>query len=321
MTPQMAGALACVGCHVLSRDGKKMAIGQDIPAPAPYKVYDVATRTPVTSNGQPVGGTSNFFSFAPDGVKLLISDGVKIGVQDSTTGTIDNPAIVPLGTMPDWSPSGKYVVYAKPAAPPPFGIGVPGVESASLELLTHQAGTFTADKTLVPFMGQNNYYPAFAPTDDWVVFNRSPANAESFSNAPPAGDGELWAAEVATGAQVRLDRASTGGSCSWPKWAPDVGTYHGGTILYLTISSARAYGLRLAQGTQVQLWMVGFDPVKAKAGNDPSFSAFWFPYQNLGAGNHIAQWVTTVERKPCLDKSDCGPDEICQNGKCYPVVK
>ena len=109
MTPQMAGAFTCVGCHALSRDGKRIAIGADIPAPAPYKVYDVATRKPLSAEAGVVGGVANFFAFSPDATKLLFSDGVKIGMQDVATGTIDNASIIPLGTMPDWSPDGQLM--------------------------------------------------------------------------------------------------------------------------------------------------------------------------------------------------------------------
>jgi len=298
-----------------------MAIGQDIPAPAPYKVYDVATRTPLSTEGGVMGGTANFFSFSPDAKQLLYSDGVKIGLQDAESGTVINPSVISLGTMPDWSPNGELMVYAKPATAPPFGLGNPGVSSASLEVVKWENGAFGAPSPLVPFQGQNNYYPAFNPTQNWVAFNRSPANMDSYAAGPPSGDGELWAAQVQTGKQIRLDAANEGGSCSWPKWAPDVGSYYGGTVMWLTVSSARAYGLRLGAGQKVQLWLAAFDPKKGEQGVDPSFPAVWFPFQDLSGGNHIAQWVTTVERKPCIDKSECETGEICDNGKCVPVVK
>lgn len=40
--------------------------------------------------------------------------------------------------------------------------------------------------------------------------------------------------------------------------------------------------------------MVGVDPARAAAGNDPSFVAFWLPFQDLASGNHIAQWVEEI---------------------------
>ena len=321
LSPPTAGALACVGCHALSRNGTKMAVGMDIPAPAPYKVFDVATRQQVVAGGQPLGGAANFFSFSPDGGQLLYSDGVKIGWRDTTTGNIVNDAAIAEGTMPDWSAGGDRVVYAKPATPPPFGIGIPGVSSGSIEIVPFLGGAFGAPSTLVPFEGENNYYPAFTPSQDWVVFNRSPSNTESFSNAGAAGDGELWAVASAGGNPRPLDAANEGGATSWPKFAPGLHSYHGGTLVWLTFSSPREYGLRLGKGEKVQLWMVAFDAAKAAAGEDPSFPAFWLPFQDIAGGNHIAQWVTKVERQPCTKDTDCAGNEVCNAGVCYPLVK
>lgn len=324
MTPQEAGALVCVGCHALSRDGKKMAIGADIPAPAPFKVYDVATRAPLTGSSGPLSGASNFSAFTSEGSKLFYSDGVKIGVYDAVAGAVINDTLIPLGTMPDVSPNNKMLVYARPQTAPPFGVANPGVSSASIEVVNFDmnANTVSAPTYLAQFQGANNYYPAFSPTADWVVFNRSPANGDSFNNAPPAGDGELWAVASAGGSPpVRMDAASTGGSTSWPKWIPNVGKYYGGTIMFLTFSSARQYGLRLTQGQQTQLWMIAFDPAKAKAGEDPSFPSFWFPYQDISGGNYIAQWVTKIERQPCTEKSECKAGEDCIDGNCFPIIK
>jgi hypothetical protein len=319
MSPQQAGALACVGCHALSRDGKAMAIGRDIPAPAPFRVYDVATRQPLVGTNGTVQGAANFFSFSPDSKQLLFSDGIKIGVMDVITGETINPSMIPLGTMPDWSPNGKLIVYSKPSTPPPAGIPIPGVQGGSIETIEILPGSLGPPKVLVPFQGANNYYPAFSPTQTWIVFNRSPSNAESFSNAPPAGDGELWAVPSDGGTAIRLDNATTGGSTSWPKWAPDVQTYWDGTILWLTYSTARQYGVK--SNANVQLWMVGFDPKRAEQGKDPSLPPFWFPYQDPSSGNHIAQWVTQIERQPCIDDTECPVGEFCIEGKCFPVVR
>ena len=227
--------------------------------------------------------------------------------------------------MPDWSPDGLSMVYASPQTPAFFA--VPGVSSAALVEMQWNGLGFDTPTTLVPFAGQNNYYPSFSPTGQWVVFNRSPSNAESFSNAAPdpdAGtvpDGELWAVAAAGGTPVRLSAASNPGACSWPKWAPVLHDYYGGKIMWLTVSSARAYGLRLAAGEQTQLWMMGFDPARAAAGQDPSFPAFWLPFQDMGSGNHIAQWSETVPRASCTGTGSgmCDPSEQCVNGSCVPV--
>lgn len=320
MDARTGGASFCVGCHVLSRDGTRAVVGKDIPSPANYNLFDVATRAQLQGNA----GTGDFFSFSPDGQMLLSSDGITISWQDLVAGTQRSSAIVPSGTMPDWSPSGARVVFAKPRSAPFFS--APGVDSAALEVTTFDGSGFSPETTLVPFNGQNNYYPAYAPTGDWVVFNRSPSNSESFSNAAPdpdAGkvpDGELWAVASGGGTPLRLDQASNPGACSWPKWAPVVSDYFGGKALWITFSSQRPYGLRYTGGLTTRLWMAGFDPARAAAGQDPSLPAFYLPFQDPSGGNHIAQWVTSVARKGCLSSNDCPTGEVCTNGQCKPPI-
>lgn len=311
----------CVGCHAMSRDGEKMVVGRDIPSPAPYTVYNVITKQPTTAGSGPVTGAGNFFSFAPDTSSLLVSDGVKISWRSMVSGAVIQDPAVPLGTMPDWAPDGKNLVFAKPKTPPVLGIAQPGVSSASIELAAFTGTGFAASKTLVAANGQNNYYPAFAPTSDWIVFNRSPSDRNSFDNnsgsEAGAPDGELWAISVSGGQPVRLSNASDPGACSWPKWAPYRNDYFGGKVLWLTFSSDRAYGLRLSQGQRTQLWMVGFDPALAAQGKDPSLPAFWLPFQEIDGGNHIAQWVTHVARA-CKSDIECPVTYTCHAGKCKP---
>ncbi len=324
LSPQMAGAGVCVGCHALSRDGKRIIVGKDIPAPAPYGIFDVASRQPVTANGTALTGTGNFFSFSPDGSQLLYSDGAKIGWRDLTTGQTKNDNIVP-GAMPDWSPDGSLMVFSRPN---PVMAG-PGIQGGTLALMHFDATNqvWNNPQVLVPANGGNNYYPAFDPSGNWIVYNRSPANHNSYENigkdpkSGQVGDGELWTVNVNGGKPIQLDNATKPGTVSWPKWAPDVGTYWGGSVMWLTFSSSRAYGLRLADNEKVQLWMVAFDPDRAQAGKDPSFPAFWLPFQDITGGNHIAQWVTHVERQPCTKSTDCKSNETCNAGECIPVVQ
>jgi TolB protein len=322
LTTVDVGAFACVGCHVISRLGNRIAVGKDIPAPAPYSLLNVVTKQPVVSTSGALTGSANFFNFSPDEQHLLSSNGVNINWRELVHGS--EVLAVAGATMPDWSPDGLHMVYAKPQSKPFFP--APGVDSASIGV-SHFNGTgWDTPTTLVPFSGQNNYYPAYSPDGNWIIFNRSPQNLNSFSNASPdpdAGtlpDGELWAVSAAGGTPVRLGQASDPGACSWPKWAPTMQNYYGGQVMWLTFSSARQYGLRLAPGQQTQLWMVAFDPAKISQGQDPSFPAFWLPFQSLSSGNHIAQWSLEVPRATCSGsgQSTCAAGEHCLAGKCSP---
>ncbi len=114
----------------------------------------------------------------------------------------------------------------------------------------------------------------------------------------------VFAVSAKGGPPVDLARANGTGRLknSWPKWSPFKGTYKGGDIYWLTISSARDYGLRVkhtqdGQGNpvgNVQLWLVAFDPAKAAAGADPSFAPVWLPFQSVQSSNHIGQWTTKI---------------------------
>lgn len=320
MNAPMAGASTCVGCHVLSRDGKKISEGLDMPSPAPFKVFDVATRKVLFSQGSTFGGGgANFFTFSPDGKQMVSSNAISLVLRDANTGVAIKDPLVNPGAMPDWSPDGSTIVYAKPGTVPPcFGAfcGATGISNGSLESLVFDGTKWSPGKTIVPYAGKNNYYPSFSPDGQFVIFNRSPSNAGSYD----APDAEVWIVGKDGSAATKLSTASTGGD-SWPKWVPVMQKYKGGQLGWITFSSRRNYGLRLTDGKTAQLWMTAVDPSKAKGGVDPSTPGFWLPFQNIGSGNHIAQWVTKVERKPCSSAADCASGESCTAGVCRPIIK
>lgn len=314
-----AGAQTCVGCHVVSRNGSRIAVGLNIPGPAEYKVYDVGTKKLYYDQGSPFGGGgANFFSFTPDGKRLLASNGINTTFRDADTGNaIGADPLFKNSSMPDFSPDGKHVVYVKAQSAPPcipgFACGATGSDKGSLIQVDFDGQSFTNEKTLVGYAGQNNYYPAYSPDGAWVLFNRSPSDVSSYD----APDAEVWVVASAGGAPIKLGKSFAGGD-SWPKWTSSTQNYQGKTLMWLTFSSRRAYGLRLANGERAQIWMTAFDPSLAAAGKDPSYPAFWMPFQDVKSGNHIAQWVEKVERKPCQQDSDCGGAEACLGGICLP---
>ncbi len=311
------GATQCVGCHSLTRDGSRISIGLDIPGPSAIEAYDVASRDMLwgtaASGGFPTtgGDGANFTTFSPDGATLMVSDGSSIAVRSATDGS-GKTTVIANGLMPDWSPLGDRVVFARSATSAPFG-GALGTSAGSL---------FTADTSswaatpLVQSTGStdNNYYPAYSPDGDWVVFNKS-----ALDDSYDAMDARVYVVPAGGGAPIALGNASPApGGDSWPKWGPFVHDYEAGQVMWLTFSSRRAYGLR-AGGT-AQIWMVGIDPARAANGGDPSFAAFWLPFQDASSGNHIAQWAETVDRQTCDGPSDCGTGELCDGGVCLPDI-
>ena len=60
-------------------------------------------------------------------------------------------------------------------------------------------------------------------------------------------------------------------------------------MLWLAFSSQRAYG-NIVSGSP-QIWVAGFDPALASAGQDPTWPAFWLPGQDPSQNNHIPVWT------------------------------
>jgi hypothetical protein len=107
MTNVQAGK--CVACHVLSRDGKNMAITYDGGNGAASMV-DVAS-----SARQDLANKWNFGTFTPDGTKFLsVSNGtltVRNYADQSVLATMTSAGMV---THPDLSPDGTKLVYVRP---------------------------------------------------------------------------------------------------------------------------------------------------------------------------------------------------------------
>jgi hypothetical protein len=296
----------CMGCHVLSRDGSRAVVGRFIPGPAISRVYDVPTRTGLSADFG-----ANFGTFSPDNSRVLTSDGARLSLLDGRTfaGVTGLPADI-RGSMPDWSRNGQMVVFSRQRN----GIalfGQPGHGAPGDLLLMRWSGSAFAMPTTLVMAGanENNYYPSFAPDDRWVVFNRSGGTSYN------AIDAHLWATRVDS-TPVRLARADGTGDLgnSWPKFAPFLQTYQGDTILWITFSSRRDYGLRLQQQTRepdmrtAQLWMAAIRPNRT---GDPSAAAFWLPFQDIRSGNHIGQWAQEVQRMGCTSDRDCNGQERC----------
>lgn len=310
---EMTGG-TCVGCHALSRDGKKMVAEAGGQNDGRILLLDVATKTPLV----PFGSTekSNFESWAPDssafvGVyadngatnfNLMVFDGTTAVVTETIQagGTSTNPT-----NHPDWSPLGDRIAFVN--------VGVKNtlqmMYNGEIRTVTKTNGAWQPYEVLVPRApGKNRYYPAFAPDGQMLVFNESICNSGNTGgecNGDTDPTAKLYAVNaISGGTPTELTAANSPGvadagdttlTSSFPKWNPF--TFQkakaGGRIAWVTFSSTRKYGLRNPPGNGTLLWMAAVD-LDAPAGTDPSFTAFALPFQDITTSNHIAQWTTQV---------------------------
>src|SRR5205823_4061260 len=100
----------CVACHVLSRDGKNMAITWD-GGDHMGTMVDVATAV-----AQPTANYWNFGTFTPDGSQFLSVHQGALVVRDYTTQAVLATMTSATGyvTHPDLSPDGTKLVYVHP---------------------------------------------------------------------------------------------------------------------------------------------------------------------------------------------------------------
>jgi hypothetical protein len=182
----------------------------------------------------------------------------------------------------------------------------------------------------------NFYYPDQSVDGNWVVFNENDDtsaannNGDGFYNRqsvvkimhfpPQSGDQPLTLTNLNVG---------TGLTNSWPRWSPALTSFHGHSVLWVTFSSNRDYGLHLKNGgfdnyyppegpsydqpqpaskqnilfdnyAEPQIWMAAIivDPSPSLDSTDRSYPAFWLPFQEVSAHNHSAQWVAQVQGGP-----------------------
>ncbi|WP_257458193.1 TolB family protein [Archangium lipolyticum] len=350
----------CVGCHALSRNGKKLVAEVQGQHDGRLALVDLTNFTP-TSTTTLVTTTDDdksiFESWNPDGSKfvgvytdtgannhnLLLFDG-NTGKRTGfipNTGTQTNPA-----NHPDWSADGKTIAYTS--------VGIRETNQrmgkGSIKAVTQQAnGSWSAPFTLVPAVsGKNRYYPAIAPNNAFLVYNESTcptagSEKETYCNADTDPSAKMWAVKLqANATPVELarinapgpmDNGNTNLTNSYPKWSPFVtrgSASESSQLMWTTFSSSRMYGLRKPPkgGSEYPdsgtlLWMAAVEGGKMEKGEDPSYTAFALPFQTLGTSNHIAQWAEYFVVNGCstVGESCTGAGSCCNGLNCVNPTK
>jgi hypothetical protein len=287
---------SCMGCHSLSRDGTKIALTLD-GGNGRGTVFNVADRTPLI----PFDGATqpalrwNFATFDAQGTRLVTVENGALTLRAINGALLAGPLPTTTpgarSTHPEISPDNKWLVNVEYASGSDWA-ATPG--SLVVRSYDAAAGTFGAPTVRVASEpGAGNYYPSFSPDSEWIAFTRT---ASSSYDAPSA---RSWVVRRdGSQAPVVLAAANAAGelTTSWARWVPFEQTFGPPRekLFYLTFSSKRAFGVRMPNVGQPQIWMTAFSPQRAAQGLDPSGPAFRLPFQSLATANHIAQWTQAI---------------------------
>lgn len=195
--------------------------------------------------------------------------------------------------MPDWSNDGATLVYVSTDAGKDGRLAAGAGDLYTVPYNNKQGGAAT------PLQGAaepnfNEYYPAFAPDDRLIAFNRTPSPGEMYYN--PSSD--IHVVPAAGGAATRLAAndppaclgvTSPGLHNSWPQWSPEATTVDGKTYYWVIFSSSRdGYTLQKDPGKKAsQLYVTG---VVVEGTTVHTYPAIYLWNQDPGTSNHTPAW-------------------------------
>jgi len=207
-----------------------------------------------------------------------------------------------FASYPDWSPDGRYVAMSYIDGGRLDNKNTQG--TGLMRMPVNADGSFgDAEVLLASSDGATDtlIFPSYSPDSQWIAFGRAVGKSKDSVTTVmyllPADGAGAPVELTRLNERVRDQDGVTGNGNTMPSWAPSSAP----GIFWLVLSSVRAYGNVIPTGGRDQLWGVAIDPSRIGA-DDPSYAAFWMPFQQVEEGNHRAFWA--------IDTEDVCPSEV-----------
>ncbi|WP_053231921.1 PD40 domain-containing protein [Sandaracinus amylolyticus] len=338
---------ACVGCHSLSHDGRRLASTLDSRAAtwATTIVDTASSSAPPPDLLGPFEPSYHFLAFRPDGARILASraegteaSGVsRLVMLDGATGLPAAASGIPEGEAgyPAWSPDAEWVAWMQGGGDGPRGTRAPtsivvapveGDDALGAPRAVHEGASLSESFE----GGSTDSRPTWSPDSRFLAFahGTSSVSATEFGSEPPRA--ALYVVSRDGGDPIRLERGmGVEGQIDafWPVFSPFVTEEADGTRLYwLAFYSRQDYGNAYAgtRGTgRRQLWVTAIDPTLVERGEDPSSPPYWLPGQDTRADDIAALWAPTGCRgqgESCSTSSECCSGECAAADPSMPDV-
>ncbi|AUX48752.1 hypothetical protein SOCE26_102930 [Sorangium cellulosum] len=218
--------------------------------------------------------------------EMTAAEGTAFGFIDRTSDTRG-------AMMPDWSNDGETIVYVSTDA------GKDGrLDDGAGDLFTvpynNRQGGAAAPVQGAAEPNFNEYYPAFAPDDKLIAFNRTPGPGQMYYNPSseihvvPAAGGEATRL-AANDPPACLGVTSPGIHNSWPQWAPEATTVGNKTYYWVIFSSSRdGYTLQKTPSKKAsQLYVTG---VVVEGSAVHTYPSIYLWNQAADTSNHTPAW-------------------------------
>jgi hypothetical protein len=247
--PPLSGGWACIGCHSISQDGKKMGVVLNGASIQPdgtgslFALIDIATRAPTAARitddaGQQLltTGFATFTTFSPDDATMVQALQGQLFLRNADSTLASTPlfgSLTEKQTHPYWSQKGDLLTFTSwvPTLTIPHAYDSQdknGNETPSAQIWTATVSgtTFGTPTVLVPrTSGATEYYPTISDDSAYVLFNESSCNGpptatgDGYGGSPCDGyddpSARLRMVAASGGTPLELDRAS-GRTSGWP---------------------------------------------------------------------------------------------------------